>query len=318
MKRFIKLFTTGLLSLSIIFSAGGIKNVSAAVKATPIIKLDGTVISFPADGIPYIDDNDRTMVSARFVTESMKCKVDWSESEQQVIITKGDKMILLKVGNDWATVIDNATKHSEKKSFDTKAVVKNNRTFVPLRFISESLGAGIVWDEVNYTVIVRSDGTVEHVAKSWKNVEVPMSIVGSDEMPEGFIKPQFVIKHHASGSAGYFDIELKNINDYKETAGNYTFKITCLNYDVVNWTYGIPDIKRTDNIRYLSNSFKYKYVNPNLWGSPSQDVKFADYPELGEVTIKPGTVLEMQVEFYYAGLKQIYKNSVELKPEVEE
>lgn len=318
MKKITKLLTTGLLSLSIIFSAGGIKNVSAAVKATPIIKLDGAVMTFPSDGIPYIDDNDRTMVSARFVTESMKCKVDWSESEQQVIITKGDKMILLKVGNDWATVIDNATKRSEKKSFDTKVVVKNNRTFVPLRFISESLGAGIVWDEVNYTVIVRSDGTVEHVAKSWKNIEVPMIIVGSDEMPEGFIKPQFVIKHHMDGSASYFDIGLKNIEDYRNTASDYSYKIKCLNYDTVNWTVNIPDITRTDNIRYLENSFKHKYVNPYLWGSPSTNVKFNNHPELGEVVIKPGTVLEMQVEFYYAGLKQVYRDNIKIMPEVEE
>lgn len=318
MKSFTKLFITGLLSLSIIFSAGGIKNVSAAVKATPIIKLDGTVISFPADGIPYIDDNDRTMVSARFVTESMKCKVDWSESEQQVIITKGDKMILLKVGNDWATVIDNATKHSEKKSFDTKAVVKNNRTFVPLRFISESLGAGITWDEVNYTVIVRSDGTVEHVAKSWKNVEVPMTIVGSDEMQEGFIKPQFVIKHHPDGLGGYFALEINNILDYKDTAGNYSFKVSCLNYDIVNWTSGIPDIKRTDYEINLSTRFAKRFPSKVLWVAPSQSKKYADHEELGEVIIQPGTVLDMQVEFYYAGLKQVYRDNIVLKPEVEE
>lgn len=205
MKKITKLLTTGLLSLSIIFSVGEIKNVSAAVKATPIIKLDGTVLSFPTDGIPYINDNDRTMVSARFVTESMKCKVDWNEPNQLITITKGEKKIFLVIGQEWATVFDTTANTSTRKIFDTKAVLKGDRTFVPLRFISEAFGAGVAWDETNNAVIIRSDGAVEQTvtptstptptpqSKSWKNVEIPMTIVGSDEMPNGFIKPQFVI-----------------------------------------------------------------------------------------------------------------------------
>lgn len=314
MKRLIIFSMVLLLALTLIIPTG------AAAGIGVVVKLDGKEISFP-DAKPYVNQDDRTMVPVRFISESLGCKVEWQEKDQLVTISDSKKRITLRIGENWATVNDG--KASTKVEFDTRAVLTGERTFVPLRFISESLGAGVVWDEVNSTVIIRSDGTVESVPEptpkptSWKNVEVPMTIVGSDDMPEGFIKPQFVIKHHPDGLGGYFSINLKNVEEYRNSAADYTFKATCLNYDLVNWSIGIPDIKRQDTDYPLQNKFRYKYVTPTLWVAPPQNVKFNSHPELGEVEIQPGVVLEMQVEFYYAGLKQIYRDSIELKAKEE-
>lgn len=131
-------------------------NVSAS--EAPVVKLDGKIIEFP-DIKPYINEDKRTMVPVRFITEAMGCKVDWEESNELVIITKAPKRIALKIGENSAIV--NSGTSDERKVFDTKAVLAGNRTMVPLRFVSETLGAGVAWDEVNNTVIIRSDGVVE-------------------------------------------------------------------------------------------------------------------------------------------------------------
>lgn len=158
--KFAAILTAAVISLSAAFYAGDIKNVTAAAQ-TPIVKLDGKPVSFP-DAKPYVNEDDRTLVPVRFVSEALGCIVEWEETRELVTITKAPYRILFRIGENSAIV--NNGKSDVKKVFDTKAVLREERTFVPLRFISETLGAGVAWDEVNNTVVIRSDGTVEAVA----------------------------------------------------------------------------------------------------------------------------------------------------------
>ncbi len=158
MKKVISIAVTAVLGLAALM-------VPVSMKAEVIegvnVKLDGKLIGFP-DAQPYVNEDERTLVPVRFVSEAMGCKVEWEESRELVTITKAPYRILLRIGENSAIVNDG--KSDVKKEFDTQAVLKGDRTFVPLRFVSETLGAGVAWDEVNNTVILRSDGTVEVVA----------------------------------------------------------------------------------------------------------------------------------------------------------
>lgn len=107
------------------------------------VKVNGKEISFP-DQQPYINAQQRTMVPVRFVSENMSAKVDWDG--KQVIIQKDGNKIILKPGEKWATV------NGKKVTFDTKAEFKNSRVMVPLRFVSEILGAAVSWDGASRTV----------------------------------------------------------------------------------------------------------------------------------------------------------------------
>lgn len=158
--KFTAVLTAAVITIGAIFFAGTIEKVMAAAQ-TPIVRLDGKQIQFP-DAQPYVNEDDRTLVPVRFVSEALDCKVEWEETRELVTITKAPYRILLRIGESFAIV--NNGKSDVKKVFDTKAVLREERTFVPLRFISETLGAGVAWDEVNNTVVIRSDGTVEVVA----------------------------------------------------------------------------------------------------------------------------------------------------------
>jgi len=92
------------------------------------------------DAKPFIL-NKRTMVPIRFISESLGADVEWDRIFKIVTITmpSGDR-VRLQVGNNVADVKDKAV------FLDAPPVIRNNRTFVPIRFIAEAFGAEVDWD----------------------------------------------------------------------------------------------------------------------------------------------------------------------------
>ncbi|KEO81335.1 copper amine oxidase N-terminal domain-containing protein, partial [Tumebacillus flagellatus] len=63
------------------------------------------------------------------------------------------KDINLRIGKDTATIDGASVK------LDTKAVMKDDRVFVPLRFVSETLGADVKWDGAQNMVVLSFNGS---------------------------------------------------------------------------------------------------------------------------------------------------------------
>ena len=91
------------------------------------------------DAAPIIK-NDRTMLPARFVAENLGAKVSWNERTKEVIITKDKTVIRLTIGSDKARV------NGGEYELDSPAFIENNRTYTPVRFIAERLGASVEWN----------------------------------------------------------------------------------------------------------------------------------------------------------------------------
>ncbi|HHX24865.1 MAG TPA: copper amine oxidase N-terminal domain-containing protein, partial [Thermoanaerobacterales bacterium] len=113
------------------------------------VLVNGVEVSFP-DQVPYINKDNRTMVPVRFISESLGAKVSWDNDNRMVIIEKENTIIKLKIGENKADV------NGETITFDTSAVIQNSRTMVPIRFISEALGANVGWNQTTKTVIIDS------------------------------------------------------------------------------------------------------------------------------------------------------------------
>ncbi len=97
--------------------------------------------------------NERTMLPIRFIAEALGAKVDWKETGVDmgiVTITKDDIKIEITINSDTAYVNGNAVK------LDSPAFIENDRTYLPLRFISENLGAKVEWiEDVQQVVITK-------------------------------------------------------------------------------------------------------------------------------------------------------------------
>lgn len=105
--------------------------------------IDGKTVS--NDVAPKIV-NDRTMLPIRFIAEALGAKVDWIEESQTVKITAENIDISLVIGEDFATV------NGEKIDLDSPSFIENDRTYLPIRFVSEKLGADVKWDDATQTV----------------------------------------------------------------------------------------------------------------------------------------------------------------------
>lgn len=142
------------------------------------VNVNGQKVSFP-DQRPYIDANNRTLVPIRFIAEELGAEVSWDDGERVVIIEQGEvekqelqglslagilgafrgqmngTMVALQIENSRAVV------NGEWRTFDTEPVIVNGRTMVPLRFISETLGAKVEWDGTTRTVNIWTGIVVE-------------------------------------------------------------------------------------------------------------------------------------------------------------
>ncbi|MCI5643191.1 MAG: copper amine oxidase N-terminal domain-containing protein [Peptoniphilus sp.] len=118
-------------------------NVFAA--KTPLIEYNGKIIK--SDVAPFIQ-NERTMVPIRFISETLGYKVGWNNDKRLVSINGSNTSIELKINSKKAKV------NGKEIELDAPALIKSERTFVPLRFVAENLKAEVKWDNENFKVII--------------------------------------------------------------------------------------------------------------------------------------------------------------------
>jgi len=121
---------------------------------------------------PPILQNNRTFVPIRYIAESFGAKVNWNEQAQRVTIDSGNTHIVLHIGNRIAQ------KNGTDIELDVAPFLKNDRTYVPLRFISEALGHYVDWDATEQAVYIDTDAV-------YRKITVP---VGSKNITANVVK----------------------------------------------------------------------------------------------------------------------------------
>ena len=81
------------------------------------------------------------MVPIRLITETLGGEVEWDGSTKTVTLKTDGKEITMTIG-----------KVLEK--YGVAPVIINDRTFVPVRFVADELGAETAWDEATKTVTI--------------------------------------------------------------------------------------------------------------------------------------------------------------------
>jgi|GEM_PF-7083811 len=113
------------------------------------VRLNDKCVAFP-DAFPELK-NDRTMIPVRAVVEALKATVETPDAKT-VKITLGDTVVTLTIG-DVKVNVEKAGK-TQTITLDAAPYIKNDRTHVPLRFISETFGYDVLWDQDYQTVVI--------------------------------------------------------------------------------------------------------------------------------------------------------------------
>lgn len=117
--------------------------------------------------VPIVQ-NDRTLVPVRFIAESFGADVSWDASVQSATIKLGNDTIVVPLNSNTISVNGSAVE------IDVPAAIVENRTFLPLRAVSESLGKNVLWDSRGLIVITNKDTLLDEE----KDVKLSTMLVG--------------------------------------------------------------------------------------------------------------------------------------------
>lgn len=149
-----KWLTTGSIALSLLVGAVGAAGASADEQAVKVL-IDNKQLSFEVQ--PYIADGN-TLVQFRTVFEALGLKVNWDGDKQEVTGISDKISMKLQIGSKTAWI------DGKEMQLEVAPVIKDNVTFVPLRFIGEASGREVSWDGLTKTVyIASSEQQIKHV-----------------------------------------------------------------------------------------------------------------------------------------------------------
>ncbi|MCC8168885.1 MAG: hypothetical protein LIO59_00600 [Oscillospiraceae bacterium] len=157
MKKLISFLLAGILCMS--FTGCALaddtdENTSAEIIVmqigSPDMSVDGESISVDADSIETVPViiGGRTLLPVRAAVEAMGGTVDWDGGTQTVMLVCGENEISLTIDNTIAYL------NGEAQTLDVAPTIINDRAMLPIRFIAESFGHSVDWDENSETVTI--------------------------------------------------------------------------------------------------------------------------------------------------------------------
>lgn len=214
------------------------------------VKYNGEAITFP-DAQPFVDTNSRTLIPVRFVAQTMGAVVSWDQEAQTAIIEQDEIRILVPIGSDTISVTRNGDTDTVK--MDTAAIVREERTYIPIRYVAEALGAWVSYSDLFTTVQIYKDVlTPEEITRlhsyydmTWEEY-CKSTNYASNNTDEDWLKsnPQIAYFTGKYGFENANEWKLRNPNGIEvltqpaRTPINYTGVVSGLKY-----TYGTqPDL----------------------------------------------------------------------------
>lgn len=84
--------------------------------------------------------NERTMLPVRYVAEALGAEITWDGATSTATLQTDTVTIKIMVGVSVASV------NGKSITLDSPAFIENSRTYMPVRFVAEALGATVAWD----------------------------------------------------------------------------------------------------------------------------------------------------------------------------
>lgn len=160
------------------------------VRTVPVL-IDGKSV---VSDIPSFIYKDSTLVPVRFIANGLGADVKWNQKNKTVIITDKGKEVIL--GIESSDVFINGQKQKLPNNVPAPKLVNDSRTMVPIRFISETLGYNVSWDNNKGIVNI----------KSGNGEEAEVNNISIDNTSEGLLK----VKISGSKSFDYKTMKLES------------------------------------------------------------------------------------------------------------
>lgn len=186
-----------------------------------VVKYNGQILQMKGD--PFIENN-RTLVEISDIAEKLGAKTEINSQDKTIKIFKDNIKIELILHDKTAKVIKDIDGKSKEEAIKLDAAAKkwNDKYFVPIRFIAETFGAKVEWDNSNRVVLV-ADGAVI-------GVERPIEYTAADNqdiMKNKLLSEWYNSNYKTRGIYSVIDGDLMYIlaSAGEMTTGGYTLGI---------------------------------------------------------------------------------------------
>lgn len=139
--------------LAIVIILSLMLSITAFAEETDDIKVVVNGVQLNFDVPPQLI-NDRTMVPMRAIFETLGAKVEWVDEAQLILATYNTCIMVMQIGKDQFVVTDVVSGEEKVITLDVAPQVINDRTLVPVRAISESMGKTVEWVDETQTVVI--------------------------------------------------------------------------------------------------------------------------------------------------------------------
>ncbi len=246
--RVFNLFLSFTVALSLVIGMNT-KHIFAAPDKSIQVSVGGSLVKLSA--VPRMEKGT-TMVPLRDVAEALGAKVTWTpltNGKSKIVLTRVGKSATLTVGSK-----SMQTMKGKSVTLDVAPYVRNGVTLVPLRAVSELLGAVVAWDSVGRIVRINEPTQLPVIGSEQRLVE----ILKKSDQTLGLIQPRvsMMLKNAAAGqamaesapqavtsdaaaSSGDFsqtNVQVEGVDeaDWAKTDGKYIYQISQSRLQVVD------------------------------------------------------------------------------------
>lgn len=163
-------FLSGLIGVVLFFT------LVSPVIAAPKVIINGSTFSF--DTPPRIEQGT-TLVPLRGIFEALGADVSWDANTQTVNASKGNTQLRLAIGSK------HAYQNGTLINLSIPAKIVQGSTFVPLRFVSETLGANVSWDNKTETILIQSAAQPNNTVITNKTLTLPDGVIYTGDTLNG-------------------------------------------------------------------------------------------------------------------------------------
>lgn len=148
------------LVVSLVFSFLLVSSSQLFANSNLRVIVSGKEVKFDQSmGKPFIDEKNRAQVPFRKVMEACGAQVSWDAKTSTASAKKGNMKIDVPI---WKPII---YKNGYPMLNDTSARIVNNRTYLPIRSVLESLGYDVLWRSNDNTVVAFAKDTSLYMKK---------------------------------------------------------------------------------------------------------------------------------------------------------
>lgn len=224
MKKLLGVILTVLISIAAVVNTVAFADSEKEIT----VVVNGQKIDFD---VPPITENDRTLVPMRYIFEALGAEVEWNNDTNTATAVREDTTISITIDSN--VII----KNGEKTEIDVPARLINDRTLVPIRAVSEGLGASVNWIEDSLTVIIEDIPVLNATEKPTADSEEENAgeentddNKADDEKTDIKVLTDEELKEILDGAYPYYELAKADMKELKKESSSirYTFEQYCL------------------------------------------------------------------------------------------